>query len=305
VNKSGKVSKDYLGDNDIQGGEWGVISAKGDTLLPIEYNKLEFMNDSTILVIDADKKSYLMAFPSLKKITDPTADYITSTNKSYLIGKDLSFDEYGYPVGGIFGLSDLNGKTIADYKYADITSISDYYICNYTEYDGFDLIDNEGNLLLQKVNLIQYLTDSVFIIKKDGLFTLFNTRKKTSTDLMGATQISMLDNFYGNTLVGVKASNNKWGVINEKGDWLINPSYADLEINETNYIIAAKCDDGINFKYGVIDTENNILIPFENESIIADSNNYEFKCIQGNKLYTKNLMNKILKKEPVSEAINR
>ena len=122
---------------------------------------------------------------------------------------------------------------------------------------------------------------------------------------MGATQISMLDNFYGNTLVGVKASNNKWGVINEKGDWLINPSYADLEINETNYIIAAKCDDGINFKYGVIDTENNILIPFENESIIADSNNYEFKCIQGNKLYTKNLMNKILKKEPVSEAINR
>ena len=305
VNKSGKVSKDYLGDNDIQGGEWGVISAKGDTLLPIEYNKLEFMNDSTILVIDADKKSYLMAFPSLKKITDPTADYITGLNKSYLIGKDLSFDEYGYPVGGIFGLSDQNGKTIADYKYADITSISDYYICNYTEYDGFDLIDNEGNLLLQKVNLIQYLTDSVFIIKKDGLFTLFNARKNTSADLMGATQISMLDNFYGNTLVGVKASNNKWGVINEKGDWLINPSYADLEINETNYIIAAKCDDGINFKYGVIDTENNVLIPFENESITADSNNYEFRCIQGNKLYTKNLMNKILKKEPVSEAINR
>ena len=84
---------------------------------------------------------------------------------------------------------------------------------------------------------------------------------------MDATQISMLDSFSGNKLVGVKAGNNKWGVINEKGDWLIKPIYADLEINETNYIIAAKCDDGINFKYGVIDTENNVLIPFENESI--------------------------------------
>jgi hypothetical protein len=46
--------------------------------------------------------------------------------------------------------------------------------------------------------------------------------------------------------------------------------------------------------------ENNILIPFEFDTIIEDYNDV-FRCVQGEKLFFKNLMNEILKTDKATE----
>ena len=110
----------------------------------------------------------------------------------------------------------------------------------------------------------------------------------------------MPDYFYRWALIGVKAENGKWGVVNELGQWLIKPTYCDVIGTDESAIIAATCGDGITFKYGVIDAANNVLIPFEYDSIEA-SYGGEYKCVLGKKLLTKNLMNELLKTEEATD----
>jgi hypothetical protein len=163
-----------------------------------------------------------------------------------------------------------------------------------------DLIDENGKKIVEKADYIQSLSDSVFVIDKGGNISLFNVKTKESNLLNGAIEYKMKDSWYSkNSLVGVKSKENKWGIINKNGEWLIEPKYCDIVANDKYFVIAAICD-GISYKYGVIDMENNILIPFEFDTIIEDYNDV-FRCVQGEKLFFKNLMNEILKTDKATE----
>ena len=304
ANVYGSVKDNYYGSLDIEGGNWGVVNTKGDTLTPFKFKEIEFENDSTLIVTDLDGFAYLMKYPSLQVITDKEANFIDELgysydNKTYLIGKEVTKDEYGYPTGGIYGLSDNKGNKIADYKYAEIKEEGSF-IGTYQDLNGFDLIDEKGKVLVENAQSILPIRDSLFFCQKDGKYSIFNTLSKKYDRLDGIVEVSKPDYFYRWALIGVKAENGKWGVINELGQWIIKPAYCDVIGTDESAIIAATCGDGITFKYGVIDAANNVLIPFEYDSIEA-SYGGEYKCVLGKKLLTKNLMNELLKTEEATD----
>jgi hypothetical protein len=305
ANVYGSIKADPYGYGiEVDGGNWGVISIKGDTLVPFKYKEIEFINDSIINVIDLEGNAYLMAYPSMKIITNKEANYIGSIsydydNPKYLIGKDVFIDEYDSRSGGIYGLVDLKGNVICDFKYSEIVEESNFFICNYIEFDGFDLLDNKGNILQEKVDYVQKLNDSLFIVSKSGSVYLYNVRSKSINDLGGAVQYSAPDYFYNTAFIGVKMKNEKWGVINVNGDWIINAEYCNVIGSNQQFIIAAVCA-GTAYKYGVIDSEKNILIPFEYDSIEEEYDS-KYSCVKGETLYTINLMNEILKKEDATD----
>jgi hypothetical protein len=304
ANIYGSAKDNYYGGMDIEGGNWGVVNTKGDTLTPFKFKEIEFENDSTLIVTDLDGFAYLMKYPSLQVLTDKEANFIDELgysydNKTYLIGKEVTKDEYGYPTGGIYGLSDNKGNKIADYKYAEIKEEGSF-IGTYQDFNGFDLIDEKGKVLVENAQSILPIRDSLFFCQKDGKYSIFNTLSKKYDRLDGIVEVSKPDYFYRWALIGVKAENGKWGVINELGQWVIKPAYCDVIGTDESAIIAATCGDGITFKYGVIDAANNVLIPFEYDSIEA-SYGGEYKCVLGKKLLTKNLMNELLKTEEATD----
>jgi len=304
ANIYGSAKDNYYGGMDIEGGNWGVVNTKGDTITPFKFKEIEFENDSTLNVTDLDGFAYLMTFPSLKIITDKEANFIDELgysydNKTYLIGKEVTKDEYGYPTGGIYGLSDNKGNKIADYKYAEIKEEGSF-IGTYQDFNGFDLIDEKGKVLVENAQSILPIRDTLFFCQKDGKYSIFNTITKKYDRMDGIVEVSMPDNFYRWALIGVKAENGKWGVVNELGQWLIKPTYCDVIGTDENAIIVATCGDGITFKYGVVDAANNVLIPFEYDSIEASWGG-EYKCVLGKKLLTKNLMNELLKTEEATD----
>jgi hypothetical protein len=65
------------------------------------------------------------------------------------------------------------------------------------------------------------------------------------------------------------------------------------------YVIVAKCGAvGAAFKYGVIDLMNNIIIPFEYDSIESVYGE-SYECVKGSTQYTINLSNEVISKKPV------
>jgi hypothetical protein len=303
VNIYGTVKDGYYG-MEVEGGNWGVINTKGDTLMPIVYSKILFINDTVVQVTDLDKNAFLLNFPSLTRITNQDVNYIDKLGYSYdnpkfIIGKNVTLSEYGNAEGGLYGVTDLKGNKIADCIYSEIEEVGDNYVCNYPEFDGFDLLDQEGNVLVKHASVIQRLTDTVFIIQKEGNVTLFNVNSKLENNLNGAIDFKAPDYFYRGAIVGIKNKKDIWGAINENGDWIIKPQYCDIVGNDENYLIVGKCD-GVSFKYGVVDLGNNILIPFEYDAI-EEEYGAEFKCVLGNKLYTKNLSNEVLEVENATD----
>jgi len=272
--------------------------------MPIAYSKILFINDTVVQVTDLDKNAFLLNFPSLTRITKQDVNYIDKLGYSYdnpkfIIGKNVTLSEYGNAEGGLYGVTDLKGNKIADCIYSEIEEVGDNYVCNYPEFDGYDLLDQEGNVLVKHASVIQRLTDTVFIIQKEGNVTLFNVNSKLENNLNGAIDFKAPDYFYRGAIVGIKNNKDIWGAINENGDWIIKPQYCDIVGNDENYLIVGKCD-GVSFKYGVVDLGNNILIPFEYDAI-EEEYGAEFKCVLGNKLYTKNLSNEVLKVENATD----
>ena len=84
---------------------------------------------------------------------------------------------------------------------------------------------------------------------------------------------------YDNYLIAAK--NNKYGIINLKGESVIPFEYEYISTKSTLYFLAVK--DG---KYGAIDINNNVIVPFEYDSELILGKDFviggKYKCIVEN-----------------------
>ena len=100
--------------------------------------------------------------------------------------------------------------------------------------------------------------------------------------------------------IGIKNTSDKWGILNKQGEIIIEPQYCDVLSSSDAYMIVAKCGAaGDAFKYGVIDLMNNVVIPFEYESIESIYGE-SYECVKGSTQYTINLSNEVISKRPVT-----
>ncbi|MFM1810764.1 MAG: hypothetical protein RLZZ382_1989, partial [Bacteroidota bacterium] len=166
-----------------------------------------------------------------------------------------------------------------------------------------DLLNKEGKVLINRASTIEPLNDSLFLIQANGKASIYN---------VNSSQYSLTNNFtdfvtpeynygYGPINIGVKNSKDQWGILNKQGELLIEPQYCDVMSSSDGYVIVAQCGAvGAAFKYGVIDLMNNIVIPFEYDSIESVYGE-SYECVKGTTLYTINLSNEVISKRPVSE----
>jgi hypothetical protein len=90
---------------------------------------------------------------------------------------------------------------------------------------------------------------------------------------------------------GIKNKRNKWGIINAQGEIVMKPKYDDLKMGEYDFVIAGKIDEETNeIRYGVVQLNHEIIIPFEYSNIDFDPyDRLVFHCFQDLKYTKKNL----------------
>jgi len=306
ANAYGEVTSGYYG-KEVTGGNWGLINVNGDTLLPFKFKKISFENDSIANVLDYDNKAYLLNLNTNSIVSNEEANYISKLNYDwlnplFLIGKNVTMGEYGDPTGGTYGIINLRGEVIIPMNYSEIKMEGTSFIANSLDFNGYDLLDNKGNIIVSKAMSIKTLNDSLFMITTNSKASLYNVN--TNAYLLNDKYVdfSTPEYSYGyDQVFGIKNSEDQWGIINKQGDILITPQYCDVLLNGESYFIAGKCtSNGGAFSYGVVDLNNNVLIPFEYENIESQYGG-NFNCIKGNEIFYINLNNEVISKRKTED----
>ena len=306
ANAYGEVTQSYYG-SDVSGGNWGVINKKGDTILPFKFKEISFENDSLVNLLDYDGKAYLMNFPTQRILTNTEANYLSKINYDYenpifIMGKDVTRGEYGDATGGTYGLVTPTGDELVSFNYSEIKNENDHYIANSIDFNGYDLLNNKGEVIIKRATTIEPLSDSVFLVQTDGKASLFNVNTGSYSLTSNYTDFATPEyyNSWGAVFIGIKNTSDKWGILNKQGEIIIEPQYCDVLSSSDAFMIVAKCGAGGDaFKYGVIDLMNNVVIPFEYESIESIYGE-SYECVKGSTQYTINLSNEVISKRPVT-----
>ncbi|MFM7595037.1 MAG: WG repeat-containing protein [Flavobacteriales bacterium] len=307
ANAYGEVSQSYYG-SEVTGGNWGVINKNGDTILPFKFKEISFENDSIVNLLDYDGKAYILNMVTQRILTNTEANYLSKINYDYenpifLMGKDVTRGEYGDATGGTYGLVTLKGEELVPFNYSEISFENDHFVANSIDFNGYDLLNKKGTVLIKRASSIEPFSDSVFLVQMDGKASLYNVNTGQYSLASNYTDFATPEYYssYGPMFVGIKNTKDQWGVLNKQGETLIEPQYCDVMSSTDGYVIVAKCGAaGEAFKYGVVDLMNNVVIPFEYESIesVYYANTYE--CVKGSTRYTINLSNEVINKNPVS-----
>ncbi|MDR6761961.1 hypothetical protein J2Y38_002172 [Flavobacterium sp. 2755] len=270
-------------------GKKGILDTKGQVLFDIKYDQFEWVNlfeskgnrdDERLLsartfnIIVKEKGKYGLLDNQLNPILETDFDHIQIGSKiitSVIIARkkdnSIVFDRTGL------------------YKFkVKCDSLRENYKLDYFEIfkDGKQgILDNKGNLIFdyKYPNVQKIEIDNLFIIQKDNKQYLIDDNGKIISD--GFTEIKTLEydskenynsKFY---CILTKNQNNKVGMIDQKGNTIIPNEYdAIKEISDLRYIHAIKDD-----KYGIIDFNNNIVLPFKfTDRIYYNYNNKYFDC---------------------------
>lgn len=232
---------------------WGYIDEKGNEIIPIEYSEIqEFIEGKA--KVEVLNEYYMPGYKETRCLYgyiniygEEIISVIYSSIGRFINGvaiaskRDLvdyyydeNIDENIKIYGDLYGMIDINGEMIVDFKYRIIENfvngkaIARKFIKNQYEYEKWGAFDEKGNVI------IQFVYDSI------EEFT--NGKAKAQ-------------------------KNGKLGIIDELGNEIIPFQYDLIDEFVKGKAIAKK-----NGKYGIIDENNNEIILFEYDSIAMFSN---------------------------------
>jgi len=238
------------------GNKYRILDKKANWILKTEFDSIEIVNDNFYLCYLGYKK-YLINDES-KLISDQYSAFY-SLNDGFIVKKDtkmgvvnfennivIPFDydsiyaphltPYFYASkGGRFGVIDLKGKTLIPFEYEGF-------------WESSENTKDKNNLHL--------------IAQKNGKYGTINFKNKIVTPFIYDAISSWIE--YGPPAHYI-IKDKKWGLISYEGKVLIPTIYDHLHYI-TDSLIKCKKQG----KSGVLDINNRVVVPCENDSLIVD-----------------------------------
>lgn len=265
-----KVEAKYfscLNDN-----KWGIIDETGNQIIPCEYDEMIQMPDSSkdifICYYDVDYNSNQYKTKVLNK---EDKEILTGYEQVEGIMNTAGGESMWYESNVLkfkkdekIGLIDFSGKVVLQANYDDIKaldSVRNRLII--TKENKRGLVDTAGNIIVDTNydDIIGELTSS-----KTGYITVLESE--------------------GNKLYGYISSN---------GDKRIDPQYNEISIisdikDPNKILLVVKKED----KYGIVDEQNNQILPIEFEEIDGLFTNNMFVCKKDSKWGIVNSNNEVI-----------
>lgn len=234
VNEIEKISDDYL--RVAYKGEFGIVDKNLNWILPLEYDYLDYNKEYVIVAKEGVIEVYDKGFKKLE-----------IENNTRII---LGIGKYLYSVkNNKLGVIDKNGKVIITPKYDNFLKLNDRDIMiGYKDGKSYLI-----NLETKKEKLLDYEN---FGEESEGMILTLKDRKLGYIDIEGN---EIIPNKYeaafkvqmGSKYLQVK-ENEKWMLVNKKGEVYKELPYDDLGEYKDGYILVVS-----NNKLGYIDDEGN------------------------------------------------
>lgn len=292
----------------------GVFNHKGEQIIPFEYDGNKNIDYSSNLNYFMKKDGKFGMIDTLNtivvpfeydyffKVADATIRYENGVqvfkNKYYLVQKVIANKK-------LYGIIDDKGKTIIPIEYDEIfTSLFDdkFFMCR--KLNNYGLVNFENKPILPfEYEAFYAIKDNYAVVRKNNKFQLVFIPTKAHTIFENMT---LPEFFNGKTLVTINDAKNKLGFMDITGKVLIETKYDDMrERNDGSYTVYINKKAGIvsqqgveviapdydlldkrfflsedlfcarkNNKWGIIDYNHNIIVPFEYDSI--DPTKYAF-----------------------------
>ena len=223
----------------------GVISNKGETVLPNIYEEIAIFEDRFII----KKNEKYAVFNSKNEQTTKYYDYIFPSidNKLEVIDKDKK------------GVIDEDDNVFLPLIYSNLFALKDKFYVIKNE-DFYTVLDINKNIIVPEKYKFYSVTEKNIIAEKDGEFYLIS-----GENFENYKQISGVDKIYEKWLVqNIESSflkiskQDKFGVMNLSGRFIIEPQYEDIIVYYSAIPFAAKK----NGKWGLINEKNEIVKDF-------------------------------------------
>lgn len=241
---------------------YGIINTSGDFIIQPEYSYISDFSEGLAIAIKED--SFLVLNENGKILTTKPYNYISI----YRNGRAL-FSQQDEEKGFLYGYLDRNGKEIIPAQYISASDFVDGKALVQREQEKFELINLNGNVLYSYTYpFVGHLGEGFLSFKESpsGKFGYI----RESGEIAIPTHYSSVEAFkHGKAVVNLSEDflENKYGLINTKGQFIIAPIYNDIIILNEDRIAVGKAIDKEKPYYGSIyalaDKEGNFLTDFK------------------------------------------
>lgn len=214
-------------------GKYGLINLDGNELLKCEYEKIETIKGikNSILIIKDGKVGLINALGNI--IIEPNYTEITALTEDYTNGYIVKNAE------GNLGIINIDKEQILECKYSDIKHVSGDDLYAVKENGTWKLVNKAGD---KNIGIdygdIKSINGENMVVVNSGKYGIYGTDKSEKVKCeYQKIKYAFLD-FY------IAQKDNKYGVINSKGEVLVQFEYNNLEYNkEADYIEGSKEND--------------------------------------------------------------
>jgi hypothetical protein len=242
----------------------GIFDAKGKLLVPIEYDDCfsNFYFDSSCYLLLRKNGTISFYNECEKKIVSTDYELVES------ISNNLEDNVYKVKKKGKYGVLDKNLKIIIPYEYSDLVfdPVSPYISAIKNGKVGLIKRNNEVILPFkydsrEKIN--DYSMDDMFLASLSNKFGIVSSEDKILIPFL-FDSLMTFSKSYGKKLAA--KSNNKWGIIDNKGKWIVKPTYQKiLETEDIKFFTVQNKN-----KWGCINLKNQKIIALKYDNPLID-----------------------------------
>lgn len=259
--KNTKISKGW------DGGKWGVVHSSGKIIVPVEYDYISYLREDVpdiIMTVSEGKYSF---YDSTGKVVLPIADKISLSDYA----KSISFSEANYYVRGFIPYKLNNKYGVVDFKGNNLIEPTCECISNFSDKYGKS---NEQNVFSCNGKLgVLYSNGTVLLPVFDAFYEANEGGKMIISDFKSSKKLecsfSLLPNSTPRFIYGTIGDTVY--LFNQEGKQIPIEFLQKSKIVNDKFIISE-----INGKYGVLDNNGEVFIPYKYDDISYVSTNETF-----------------------------
>ncbi len=261
-------------------GMWGYIDSFGNVIIDLKYEALDkfdengrarMIQNGKVGIIDCGGKvlippvyDYVAPFGNLEITVAQVGNKYGAIDKNGDVAIPFEYD-YIYPFNdmpsaicyknGRFAVLSTDNTLLTDFKYSYAEEFNAGMALVYD--NGYGFVDHRGNEIVECVHdeIRQGSALSMFL-KSNGRWALFSSFGKNLTGFIYESAGPFSN---GLSAVGISAGNKTlYGYVNDSGDMIIPHIYDSAQDFDYGKAIVSQ-----NGKYGIVDVEGNVIIPFE------------------------------------------
>lgn len=254
----------YYGDSHYLtigvGDKYGYIDKEGKTIVPpiYDYTDLHYITGNDLLVkVTLKDKMGVFDIKQQKVIIPLVYDYISNYTDSSILQVSKN---------GLNGLYDISGKLLCPVKYKDIIPFDTVYsYLKAKDTSKVELLNNRTHELTKlpwDTAFVAY-EGHLMLVWEHGKSFIYDIEKKQRVE--GAYSKGGYPEYLG-YFVNHRASimkNKKFGYIDPKGDFVIQPKYDYISNFHKGVAAVYQCLDTANriYKYGYVDSTGREIVP--------------------------------------------